>query len=216
MKKVLVFCLVLVMALSVSITAFAAGAFVSSPSRNDAPTLVGGKNESENCSAGLSINSYSDRNKLSDQDKKDIEQAYKDIATTDDLTKLNSDLSNLASQKNVKGTNLSVSDLFNVDYSNCDSHDGHGKFSIQLSADTLDNFFALMRFDGKDWHLVKDAKVENGNLVFTSEELGSFAVVVDATAPKTGNAVNIYLIVTVALGIALTVVLVSLKKKPTV
>lgn len=213
MKKVLVICMVVIMVLSVSITAFAAGSFVSSPSRNNAPVLVNGKNENSNCNAGLSITAYSDRSKLTQQQKESIEEAYKDVSSTEDLTQLSDALKKYASQKGKKGKNLGVSDLFNIGMDNCNDHNSHGSFNIKLSAQTLDNFFALMRFDGNQWHLVEDAKVVNGELVFTSKEVGSFAVVVENTAPQTGDALSIYFIVTVALGIALTVVLVSLKKK---
>lgn len=213
MKKVLAIILTVVMLFSMSITAFAAGAFISSPSNNNAPTLVSGKNEDEDCKAGLGITSYADRDKLSDEEVKEIEDAYDQISSTDDPTTLSDALKDKAKKDGVNGNHLGVSDLFHIGYNNCNDHDDHGAFTMSLDADTLENFFGLMRFDGKDWHMVDGAKVENGNLVFTSKELGTFAVVAKHSAPQTGEIVNVLFITTVVLGVALAVVLISLKKR---
>lgn len=213
MKKFLAIILTVVMLLTMSITAFAAGAFISSPSNNNAPTLVSGKNEDEDCKASLGITSYADRDKLSDEETKEMEDAYDQISSTDDPTTLSDALKDKAKKDGVNGNHLGVSDLFHIDYNNCDDHGDHGAFNITLDADTLENFYGLMRFDGKDWHMVDGAKVENGNLVFTSKELGTFAVVAKHSAPQTGEIVNVLFITTVVLGVALVAVLISLKKR---
>ena len=213
MKKFLAVVLTIVMLFSISVTAFAAGAFVSSPSRNDAPTLVSGKNTNENCSAGLGITSYSDRKDLTADSKKDMEDAYDQISSTENPTTLCANLKDLAKNAGINGDYLGVSDLFYVNYDNCNDHASHGAFTMQLDADTLGNFFALMRFDGNDWYVVDNAKIENGNLVFTSEELGTFAVVTKNNAPQTGDFANILFVTTLVLGVALAVVIVALKKK---
>lgn len=219
MKKVLVFGLTLVLIFSMSMTAFAAGAFVSSPSGNNAPTLLEGSNESEDCTGSLKVTSYSDRDELSEKERGYMEKAYEDISSTKDVTSLNGDLGELAGKKNIKKSNLGVSDLFNIGMTGCTDHDDHGKFTIKLSAETLENFVGLLMFDGSAWSLVSDAKIEDGNLVFTSQNLGNFAVVVNTGAngaPQTGDTSNIYLWIMVFAGSALVVVLILLainKKK---
>lgn len=214
MKKLFVFCLALVMVLSMSITAFAAGGFVSSPSGNKAPELISSENESEDCEAELEITPYSERSDLSEEEREAIEEAYEIISNTEDLTELNDKLKEIAKDLGIDGSNLAVSDLFNIDSTDCDEHDGHGAFDIKLSAETLKNFVALLRFDGTNWVLVDGAKVENDHLMFTSKELGNFAIVVDnGSTPKTGDSTNVYFWVMVLAGSALAVVLFGLKKK---
>jgi len=218
MKKVLVFGLTLALIFSMSMSVFAAGAFVSSPSGNPAPGLVSGSNESEDCEAELEITPYSERDDLDDDERKHMENAYDDISSTDDVTSLNDDLKNLAKDKDIKGSNLAVSDLFHIGMTDCDAHQGHGKFKIELDAETLKNFVALLRFDGENWHLIDDAAIKNGNLQFTSKDLGNFAIVVNTAAggaPQTGDNSNIYLWVMVFAGSALVavIVLMALNKK---
>ena len=76
MKKVLMFCLVMVLAFSMSLTVAAVdGGFISSPSNEKAPVLVNYKNESEDCTAELVLCSYADRANLSDEARAAIEEA---------------------------------------------------------------------------------------------------------------------------------------------
>ena len=208
MKKVLVFCLTLVMIFTMSISAMAAG-FVSSPSNNPAPTITDFSNESEDCESNLVITPFGDRDSLPDDERDYMEDAYDSISSSDDLTDLNDELKELAKDKDIKGSNLSVSDLFHIGMTNCDAHSGHGKFNIKLDADTLGNFVALLRFDGENWHFVKDASIVNGELVFSSKDLGNFAIVVNTAAggaPQTGDNSNIYLWIMLFAGSALVAV----------
>lgn len=216
MKKVLVFCLALVMLLSVSVTAFAAGSFIESPSNNKAPEIVDSENESEDCTAKLVVTPYSERDKLDDEQRKNIEKAYEIISTTDDLTKLNDELEKIAKEKEIDGKDLAVSDLFNIGFTGCDDHDNHGDFKVKLNSETLDNFVALLGFDGNNWRVYKDVKVEKDGIVFLTDVPENFAIVVNTGAgspPPTGDNSKIYLWIMIAAGSALAVVLLSLNKK---
>ena len=153
MKKILALVLTVVMLLSMSITAFAAGAFISSPSNNNAPTLVEGKNENENCDSTLEITSYANRNGLSSAGTTEMEKAYDQISSTDNLAALCDSLKDKANKAGVASEHLGVSDLFHIGADGCNDHDNHGAFNMSLNADTLNNFFALMRYDGSKWHL---------------------------------------------------------------
>lgn len=71
MKKIIMICLAIAMVASMGISVFATtGGFVSSPSGKPAPELVDGKNESEECVAKIVITAYSDRDKLSEDARK--------------------------------------------------------------------------------------------------------------------------------------------------
>lgn len=174
MKKLLSVCLVFAMVMCFGITALAEGGFVSSPSGNSAPEVVEG-NE------GIVIHSYADRDELSDDERKELEAAYDSINNSDDIRDLNK---NITSDNNA---NLAVSDLFNLGYTGSDSF---GSQSIALNADTLNNFVALMVYVNGEWQIVSDAKIQNGNLIFTADKLGAYAVVVntgdDTKSPQTG------------------------------
>ncbi len=199
MKKTLAVLLMAVMILGASINVFAdPGSFLMSPSVNPAPTLISSKFEDEDCTAQLVITAYTDRDKLDDTLKELIERAYSDIAGTDDLTKLNSDLAKIAEEKNIKGSNLAVSDLFDISPVGCQEHDGHYSCDIVIDADTLHRFVALMHMDENgQWIIVDGAKVTNNgeHLEFTVDSLTPFAIVVDTTEegdlPNTGDNSNI-------------------------
>lgn len=221
MKKVLVFMMTLVMAMALSVTAFAApGGFVSSPSGNPAPELVDYFDSEEDCEEDPAITPYSERDELDDESKEDIEEAYDDIVKADDLGDLNEDLDKLAEENNIDSEDLAVSDLFDIDDVDCDDHDHNGPYTVKLSAETLENFVGLMQYDGEKWILVKGAKVdEDGNLTFTVDELTAFAVVVNTdpasvTPPPTGYSSSwIYILMLVVSMVGLVVVAVASRTK---
>ena len=217
MKKLLVLFTAIVMVLTMSFTAFAApGAFVSSPSGNQGPTLVSGSNSDPDCGGKVVITPYSKRDTLDDEARKQIEDTYKDILGTDDLSKIIDALKDIAKQNNVSTKDLSVSDLFDISFSNCDDHDGHGNFDITLSAETLKNFVALARRNGDKWELVPGAKVNGDHLMFSSDVEGAYAIIVNtADVPKTGDESQawIYIVLMLASVAGLVIVGFSLKKK---
>ena len=233
MKRVLAICLVMLMALSMSVSVLAAPkGFVESPTGRPAPGMIKFDPQDDDCTAELIVTPYGDRDELPEEYKKLLEDAYQDVVGTDDLTKLNDDLKNLAKDKNLKGDKLAVSDLFNLHVEDCDDHDGHKGFDVVLDADTLKNFVALMYMneDGQ-WVLVKDAAVVNNgdHLSFTIDELDSsapFAIVVNTGAegtqpdtdpddPKTGDIsyIHIYVTIMAVSALALGVILVVSKKR---
>lgn len=221
MKKVLVLCLTLVMLFVFSVTALAApNGFVSSPSGQSAPTLEDYSNSDEDCKGDVSITPYSNRDELNDDEKNTMNSAYDSIVDADDLADLNNELKALAEELGIPTDNLAVSDLFNVSY-DCDSHDGHGQFTITLKPETLQNFVGLMRFDGEKWVLVKGARVTNNAtlLSFSLDEPSPLAIVVNAGAesigsPQTGDALPWVYVALIAVSvIGLAIVLPKLKKK---
>lgn len=221
MKKILAFCLTLVMLFVLGVTAFAApGNFVQSPSRNEGPELIEGENESEDCTAKLVVTPYKERDTLPAKALADIEKVYKIIASGTDLTSLNTAFSAYVAGKGLREANLAVSDLFDVSYYNCDIHDSHGAFRIKLSADTLNRFVGLLHYNDGVWEFVENAHVlsDGETLEFTVKDFSPFAVVVEKEAgsvnlPDTGDVSFVLPIIMFVCSIALIVVCVSIKKK---
>lgn len=190
MKKFAAIFMTLVMVLLLGLTASAA--FVSSPSNNLAPVIQDFEPETDDCDAELKVTPYSDRYSLTEEEYKTLEEAYNRISGKKDDEKLSEALRELAEEKGVKVGDLSVSDLFNVGYDDCEAHeeDGHKGFKVTLKADTIDNFAGLLYFDGENWKNVKilsyDAK--KGTVTFFTEDLGCFAFVVNKyIVPNTGD-----------------------------
>lgn len=224
MKKILSICLMMALVVIMSVNAFAApNGFVSSPSGTAAPDLVGATNESEDCTAGIIITPYSERDKLPKDVREKMEKAYEDIIDAADLTELNEDLAELAKEKGVDPEDLAVSDLFDISYSDCEEHDDHGHFDIVLKDSSLKGFVGLLHKNGDNWELVKDAKVKKVNgewhLTFTTDDFAPFAIVVDTSAssssPQTGDnsMINLYAAILAAVVFALIVLLIQSRKQ---
>ncbi len=198
MKKLFTTLLALIMVLSLSVTVMAApNNFVESPSNNRAPIIIDCKNEDEDCVANVVVVPFGDRDKLSDEHKQEIQDAYDQIIGSSDLTDLFTGIDSVLTPGTIT-SDLSVSDLFNMHYTDCDLHANHGKFKIELSTETLKGFVGLVQIvDGK-WQVVADAKVEDGKyLSFTVKDLSTFAIVVDrtkaeSTSPITGAPASTY------------------------
>lgn len=222
MKKVLAICLIMVMLVSMNVNVFAApGAFVSSPSGNPVPRLISFDPSDDDCTAQLVITPYSNRDTLPTALNELIKKAYGEVAASTDLTKLNSDLAKLAADKNIKGTNLAVSDLFDIHVTGCDYHEEHVDFNITLEADTLKRFVGLLHMnkDG-EWELVSNAEVVNNGkqLKFSVDSFSPFAIVVDTTAdgtggPQTGDNSMIHIYVTIMAVSAVAILVIVAKNR---
>ena len=238
MKKLLALCVALVMILSMSSVAFADGAFDGSPSAKPAPEIEG-KNESEDCEAMLIITAYTDRQDLSTKARMAIEDAYKEIEETEDISKINNGeieaaVKALAASYGIKTSDLAVSELFDISSTHCGDHEGHGHFDITLKPEDLENFVCLLHFYNGEWRIVDNAKVTNNgtHIEFDEKEFSPFAIVVskvdlnnaggsgegtddDKGSPNTGdeNDITLYAVVgTVALVAAAAVAVFATKK----
>lgn len=220
MKKLVALCLTLVLALSLSVSAFAAnGAFISSPSANEAPELVDFDAE-DGCETGIKITSYADRDELNEEARKKLEEAYRQIANVIENNAFSQALKELAKELGKAASELSVSDLFDISHIDDANHDGHDGYTITIKLETLENFVGIMRFDGTNWHNVKILEIdkENCTVTFFVPELGPFAVIVDngsgSSTPPTGdNAMMMYLGAALVAAAGLVVVVANSKKK---
>lgn len=207
MKKLFAILLALVMVLSLNVSVFAAeDSFISSPSNNRAPVVEDCKNENSDCTSDVVVIPFGDRDKLPDDVKQELQDAYDSILKTDDLTDLFSGIESILTPGTSAG-DLSVSDIFNVGHTDCPDHANHGRFEITLSTDTTKGFVGLVQFiDGK-WVIVEDAKVENGKLTFSSDADGTYAIVVDKTKAETTSPVTGAPVASYAAGITVFAVL---------
>lgn len=220
MKKLFTILLALVMVLSLSLTVMAApNNFVESPSNNRAPIINSCENEDEDCTADVVVVPFGDRDKLTPEQKQEIQDAYDQIIGSSDLSDLFNGLDSVLTPGTIT-SDFSVSDLFNMHYTDCDLHGGHGKFKIELSTETLKGFVGLVQIVDGQWQTVTDAKVEDGKyLSFTVKDLTTFAIVVDRTkaesvSPITGAPVSSYVAGIVAFAvISATVVTAAVLKR---
>lgn len=189
MKKVIAICLMIALVASISISVFAApNGFVSSPSGGRRPPVINRFDpQNDDCTAGLVITPFGDKNDLSDKDRQSMEDAYDDIVNAGNLGNLNKQLADAAKDKNIDGKNLAVSDLFHLGCDGCDNHEGHNKFDIALDMESLEDFVGLIyRDDNGDWQWVPDAAVDGNRLQFTGLGYHPYAVVVKSTQTDSG------------------------------
>ena len=183
MKKVLIGCIIIIMALTLTMPVFASrDDFVDSPSRRQAPILIEGKNEDDDCMSKITLYSYAERYKLPEEARTRIEVAYTQIIEVDSLDQFDSKIAKLANEADVSVQSLAVIDIFEISSSECDSHKKHGSFNIIIEPDTFKNFVCLLHFvDGK-WEVVDGAKVTNDGtyIEFNEDDFSPFAIVVSS------------------------------------
>lgn len=211
MKKMAISLLALALAVCMPLTAFAAGAFLSSPS-NTTTELVD-YDFTDGCGATLIVTPYGERDTLDEDSRKTLEEAYGQIAGDKNLGNLSDELKDLAEKLGLDVTNLAVSDLFNIGYEGCDDHTDHS-YTVKLKPEILKNFVTVMQYvDGK-WIVIENAKAEGGYLTMSSKYYGPVAIVVEKGNTATGDSFPwIYLVMMVVSAAGLVAVSVMYKKK---
>ncbi len=209
MKRVSTFLMAMLMIVALAIPAFAASAFVSSPSGRPAPTIVSVEPDSENCKAELVITAYADRASLSDEARALLEQAYADIANGgSDFSEI---MAKLAKQLKVDASELAISDLFDVDIANCANHDEHDGFTITIKVDDASKLVGVLRLNSSNWETcdVYEIDRENNTVKFYGTEAAPIALVVTTgELPAEGGSnlwwiILLIILVLVAVGAAL-------------
>lgn len=226
MKKFLAIVLAMILAVSVSVIAFANGGFIASPSGNDAPVIIEIEYGDDSCEPEIVVTPYSERDNLDSKRKSDMEKAYDEIAANKDLTKLCPALDAVARSKGVDPKNLAVSDLFDVTaYHTRNDHAYCGSITLTLSAETLKNFVALIHRNPttQKWEYIADAYVDasESTITFSCRDFSPFAIVVDKkadTIPPTGESqLQLQILIPAAIMVisvvSLAGVLIVLKKK---
>ncbi len=213
MKKMMACIMAVVLVLTMGVSVFAAGGFISSPSSRKGPELINGV--IKGCEGELVLTPYAEKHLLDEEDRLLIEEAYDQIAANKDLSKICEALKDLSKELGIDVKDLAVSDLFYLDYTGCDDHEGHGPFTVSIRPEIINNFAALMVLVDGEWVLVEDAKIVDGVLTFTGNYYGPYAIVLNtAVSPETGDAFPwIYVVLMGISVVGLTSVLVALKKK---
>ena len=217
MKKVSLICLTVLMIVALVVPAFAAsGAFVSSPSANNAPVVESFTPDHEDCKATIVITAYGDRDQLSEEARALLEKAYNAIATKD--AAFVAILADLAKQLKLDASDLAISDLFDIDTSLCEDHDGHGGFTITLKIANIDKFVGMLHLQQSEkWEICDIRKTDKdaGTITFHGTEFSPFALVI--TTGEMPEPVNnlwwIILIIIAVIAIAIVVWFVFFKKK---
>jgi flagellar basal body-associated protein FliL len=225
MKKVLTLCLTLLLVITLALPVMAApGAFVSSPSAAGAPALDSFKADTEGCTAEIVITAYADRANLDEASRQELEEAYNQIVNSGADNAFAKALAQLAASLNMQVSGLSISHLFDIDTTDCATHDSHGGFTITLKIENADKLLGVLRMGHTaQWELCDSVVVdkEAGTVTFHAADFSPFALVVDngtTSGPQIvddekGGAWWIILIVVVVLIAVAVVVFLLLKKK---
>lgn len=193
MKKTLTFVMSLVMGTLCSaiiaapfvgapVSASAQG-FVFSPSDDYTPEIKDYINADEKCTATLTATGYAQRDRLDEAKKQELEYAYATLTATSDITTLNADFATLVTEKGLTGATVAVSDFFDVSCYNCDDHDAHGEFIVEMECENAATFVGLLHYTSGAWELIKSpaVNVEEKTVTFTVEDFSPFAIVVDTS-----------------------------------
>ncbi|MBO5321836.1 MAG: hypothetical protein J6B22_04435 [Clostridia bacterium] len=213
MKKIMVIGLVIVMCLSMGLTAFAAnGGYIQSPTKNKAPELVEVTPASEKLI--ITITPFAKRNTLTGETAANFTEAHEDIVAIKSVDVLVPEVKAAAEKANVKVENLGISDLFDVSA----NMELTGEVTIKLKAETAKHFVALLHYHNDTWEVVENATVKDGVLTFSVKELSPFAIVVDrekatVSAPLTADNTASFVVATLMLVSALGVIAISKKVK---
>ncbi len=220
MKKVLVVLLTVVMMMSMTVTVFAAGGFVSSPTVQQAPGVISFEPADDDCTGRLVITPYGERDELTTAQRTFFEKAYNEIKGSTNLTELCAALKKIAANKKIKAKNLAVSELFDIHVTGCDYHDEHYDFDVVLDPESLKNFVALIHMNKEgNWEVVEGAKViANGDhLAFSVDSFSPFAIVINNSAKpsQTGDnsLIPVYATVMAVSALAIVVILAKSKKR---
>ena len=221
MKKILTLMLLCLLAAVMTVGTLAAapagaGAFVSSPSGKLAPVLVEAENEDDACMAEIVITAYADRATLGEAGAAAMLAAYQSIAGTEDLSSLNPALGELAEELGIPATDLSVSDLFDVSYTDCDGHEVHGAFTVTVRPASADNACTVIHYVNGEWQVLS-TEVKDGTVTFVTEDFSPFAIVSHAGLPAPTPS-NLPLIIGLCAGgvgvvAAFFIIIILLKKK---
>ncbi len=230
MKKVLVFCLTLVMIATMCVGTLAKpnGIFVKSPSKNKAPTIQNVEKEDEDCSATFVITPFADRENLPTDKREILENFYEAISGIDKddekvsenvktvRKKIKELIKQIAKDKKIKEKDIAVSDLFDISQYGCDTHNDHNSATVKLKSDTFKHFVALLQYENGEWKIVENVTLnKDGTITIKGNVVGTYAVLVDSSKlpSDTGDNSNIALWVMLLSASALAIVLVALNKK---
>ena len=207
MKKIAVSLMTVLLVLTMTVSVFAAGNFVSSPSVQAGPSLVNYEFTGE-CPGELLLTPYSVRDTLGADDLALFEGAYDQIKNSDNLAAL------FPGVKIPEGKDkLAVGDPFFLSFVGCDDHNGHNPFTATIKPEVNSNVAGVYVCVNGEWIAV-EYKIDGENIVITSEYYGPYAIVVGTgSVPGTGDSFPWgYLVAMVASAVGLVAIAFAFKK----
>lgn len=189
MKRIAMALVAVVLMVTMLVTATADN-FINSVAQVGKPELQGNPEIAQGVI--LVLTPYAQRASLPDNGAA-VDAAYKAVQDADNVASLNADLAAKAKELGIAEDDLVVSDLFDLSLMyktggfvlDEELLASYMPVTASVRADLLDRFVGLLHFKNGQYHLVSDAKVANGVLTFSDNDLSPFAIVVrrDGTTP---------------------------------
>lgn len=143
----------------------------------------------DGCEVNIVLTPYSFRENIeSEESKKEMEVAYKQVSEAEEVTDFAPVLKGYGMNFGIEDTCMLVSNIFDIttyvhEHGTHDESYNHKRlYNIQMTADSLKYFMALMHYDydTDTWEIVPDAHVTGNNqdiLTFTFDECSPFAII---------------------------------------
>ena len=208
MKKLVSLLLVVLMLAALTVPAMAAGSFVNSATNNGTLTIEEGELIDPLDGCKLMLTMYRNRASLGVTQRATAESAFAILSNAKKASDIDANMAKL------EGANDFV--CMEVFILSCDKgHTGHKELTLTMKYGALANFACLMTYEGAEWDLVSDAKVNGNKLTFTGDPSATYAIFLKNLSPATGDHSNVvtYAIVGVAAAVAIAVCGVVLTKK---
>ncbi len=159
--------------------------FVESPVVGDDVILIDATLTGSTVLFDLFVTSYNNRELLADYQQKMLEDAFADISASEDLSEL---VGNIGEVLSVPSEALAIGTLFFTHVVQIARVAATGEYVIEVKCDGLDRFAGLLNYTDETWSVVESAEInEDGNLVFITEALDVFAVVLDTSEEDTSD-----------------------------
>ena len=132
----------------------------------------------------IEVHSFLYKDEIKDEfAKQQLEEAYRQISTIDNISNLVPDkIEEISHKYGAETKDLVVRDLFDVSAYIGDGEqiDQNGTYSFTLHAQNLDNFICLLVYHNDEWHVVENVEVlkDEELLKVETDELSPFAIVV--------------------------------------
>lgn len=189
MKKILAVLLATMLVFTFGVTAMAESSsvddnsFVQSPAVDDEIILIDAQLPGSAAAFELFVTSYANKANLTDEQEAVFTAAYNALVKAADLSSL---ISNIGEVLGVASDKLAVGTVFFAHVQQMSRVAATGEYVIEVKCDGLDKFAGLINYSGDAWSVVESAKINNaGNLVFTTESLDAFAILLDVSEEDT-------------------------------
>ncbi len=194
MKKILAFFLAAMLVFAFGVTAMAEDSsveesFVQSPTVDEEVVFVDAKLPDADGSFELIVTTIKNKANLTDEQEAIFDAAYNALAAATDLSAI---IENIGPNLGTTNDALAVGAVFFTHVVQISRVALTGEYIIEVKCAGLDKFAGLINYSDNEWSIVGDAKVnESGNLVFTTDKLDAFAVLLDVSEEENTSDVDV-------------------------